>query len=62
MRMDKKAVGGSLRFIVLQGPGRAAVRGVDEAIVAATIEAFQDRGRPGSGGKAAGGTGPARPA
>ena len=29
MRMDKKAAAGQLRFIVLEGPGRAAVRGVD---------------------------------
>jgi len=61
MRMDKKAVGGSLRFIVLEGPGRAAVRPVDEAIVAATIEAFQGRGRPGSGGNDKGEPGRARP-
>jgi len=61
MRMDKKAVGGSLRFIVLEGPGRAAVRPVDEAIVAATIEAFQGRGRPGSGGNDEGEPGRARP-
>jgi len=62
MRMDKKAVGGSLRFVVLEGPGRAAVRHADEAIVAATIESFQDRGRPAGGGKDADRTGRARPA
>jgi 3-dehydroquinate synthase len=45
MRMDKKALGGSLRFVVLEGPGRAALRQVDESIVAATIDSFQDRGR-----------------
>ena len=39
MRMDKKAEAGEIRFIVLEGPGRAAVRGADAAVVAATIEA-----------------------
>jgi len=40
MRMDKKAEAGQLRFIVLEGPGKAVVRGADAALVAATIEAF----------------------
>ena len=40
MRMDKKAIAGALRFVVLEGPGRAAIRTVDEATAAATIEAF----------------------
>ncbi|MDQ6639115.1 MAG: 3-dehydroquinate synthase [Pseudomonadota bacterium] len=40
MRMDKKAEAGDLRFVVLDGPGRAAVRGAPEATVAATIAAF----------------------
>jgi 3-dehydroquinate synthase len=40
MQMDKKAEAGEIRFIVLEGPGRAAVRGADAAIVAATIAAF----------------------
>jgi len=40
MRMDKKAEAGQIRFIVLEGPGKAAVRGADAAVVAATIEAF----------------------
>ena len=40
MRMDKKAEAGEIRFIVLEGPGKAAVRGADAAAVAATIEAF----------------------
>ncbi len=31
MRMDKKAEAGHVRFIVLQGPGRAAVQGADAA-------------------------------
>jgi 3-dehydroquinate synthase len=40
MRMDKKAEAGQIRFIVLEAPGKAAVCVADEAIVAATIEAF----------------------
>jgi len=40
MRMDKKAEAGQIRFIVLQGPGKAAVRGADASVVSATIEAF----------------------
>jgi 3-dehydroquinate synthase len=40
MRMDKKAEAGEIRFIVLEAPGKAAVRGADAAVVAATIEAF----------------------
>ncbi|MEO5843204.1 MAG: 3-dehydroquinate synthase [Caldimonas sp.] len=40
MRMDKKAEAGEPRFIVLEGPGRAAVRGADPAAVAATLESF----------------------
>jgi 3-dehydroquinate synthase len=40
MRMDKKAAAGALRFVVLEGPGRATVRTVDPGVAAATIEAF----------------------
>ena len=40
MRMDKKAQGGKMRFVLLEGPGQAVLRGVDEALVAATIEHF----------------------
>jgi 3-dehydroquinate synthase len=40
MRMDKKAQGGQLRFVLLEGPGRAGVHAVDAAPVIATIEAF----------------------
>jgi 3-dehydroquinate synthase len=40
MRMDKKAVAGGLRLVLLEGRGRAAVRPVDEESVAATIESF----------------------
>jgi len=40
MRMDKKANAGALRFVVLEGPGRARLRTVDPATAAATVEAF----------------------
>jgi 3-dehydroquinate synthase len=40
MRMDKKAQAGAMRFVVLEGPGQAAVREVDAALVAETIERF----------------------
>ncbi len=40
MQVDKKAAGGKLRFVVLEGLGRAAVRsGIDEALVKASIDA-----------------------
>jgi 3-dehydroquinate synthase len=39
MRVDKKAEGGSIRFVVLEAPGRAAVRGATDEIVAEVIEA-----------------------
>ncbi|MGZ8259037.1 MAG: 3-dehydroquinate synthase [Caldimonas sp.] len=42
MRMDKKAAAGSLRFVVLEGPGRAARRTVDAGAAAATVEAFAE--------------------
>jgi 3-dehydroquinate synthase len=40
MRMDKKSSSGVLRFVVLEGPGRAALRSVEPAVAAATVEAF----------------------
>jgi len=40
MRLDKKATAGSLRFVVLEAPGRAALRTVDPALVEATIAEF----------------------
>ena len=40
MRRDKKAQSGQLRFVVIEGPGRAVVRAVDEAAVTATLESF----------------------
>ncbi|MCI4430327.1 MAG: 3-dehydroquinate synthase [Burkholderiales bacterium] len=39
MRMDKKAEGGAMRFVVLEGLGRAGVRAVPDQIVAEVIEA-----------------------
>jgi 3-dehydroquinate synthase len=40
MRMDKKAQSGQLRFVLLEGPGRAGVHAVDATPVIATIERF----------------------
>jgi 3-dehydroquinate synthase len=37
MRLDKKAEGGEIRFIVIEAPGRAGVRPVPDAIVAEVI-------------------------
>jgi 3-dehydroquinate synthase len=39
MRVDKKAEGGAIRFVVIEAPGRAAARGADDALVAAVIDA-----------------------
>jgi 3-dehydroquinate synthase len=44
MRLDKKAAAGALRFVVLEAPGRAAVRTVEPALVAATIAGFDGAG------------------
>jgi 3-dehydroquinate synthase len=38
MRVDKKAVRGEIRFVLIDGPGRAAVRAVPDAVVRAVIE------------------------
>ena len=38
MRVDKKAEGGEIRFIVLDGPGRAVLRTAPDALVARVIE------------------------
>jgi len=38
MRVDKKAEGGEIRFIVIDGPGRAAVRGATDAMVRGVID------------------------
>ena len=39
MRVDKKAEGGEIRFVVIAGPGRAAVRPAPDALVAEVIAA-----------------------
>jgi 3-dehydroquinate synthase len=39
MRLDKKAEGGEMRFVVIESPGRAAVRAVPDKLVADVIEA-----------------------
>ena len=39
MRVDKKAEGGALRFVLIEAPGRAGVHAADEALVAQVIEA-----------------------
>ena len=39
MRVDKKAEGGEIRFVVIDGPGRAAVRPAPDALVAEVIAA-----------------------
>ncbi len=41
MRLDKKAAAGALRFVVLEGPGRAVLRTVEPSVVAATIAQFR---------------------
>ena len=39
MRLDKKSQAGEIRFVLLDGPGRAVVRGAPDAHVARVIEA-----------------------
>jgi 3-dehydroquinate synthase len=39
MRVDKKAEGGAIRFVVIDAPGRAAVRAAPDALVAEVIDA-----------------------
>ena len=39
MRHDKKAEAGEIRFVVLEGLGRASVRPAPDALVTAVIEA-----------------------
>jgi 3-dehydroquinate synthase len=39
MRLDKKAVGGDIQFVVIDGPGRAAVQGAADALVRDVIDA-----------------------
>ena len=38
--MDKKAQGGQMRFVLLEGPGAAGLRAVEAARSTATIENF----------------------
>ena len=39
MRLDKKAEGGDIRFVLLDGPGRASVQAAPDALVAEVIRA-----------------------
>ncbi len=39
MRVDKKAEGGEIRFVVIEAPGRAGVRAAPDAMVEAVVEA-----------------------
>ncbi len=39
MRLDKKAEGGEMRFVVIESPGRAGVRAVPDKLVADVIDA-----------------------
>jgi 3-dehydroquinate synthase len=39
MRLDKKAVGGDIQFVVIDGPGKATVCGAPDALVREVIEA-----------------------
>jgi len=39
MRVDKKAEGGEIRFVLIDGPGQACVRGAPDALVRAVIDA-----------------------
>jgi 3-dehydroquinate synthase len=38
MRLDKKAQAGEIRFVLLDGPGRAVMKGVPDAVVASVLE------------------------
>ena len=39
MRVDKKALGGDIRFVLIDGPARASVRGAPDALVREVIDA-----------------------
>jgi 3-dehydroquinate synthase len=39
MRVDKKAQAGDIRFVLIDGPGRAVVRGAPDAMVADVLQA-----------------------
>ena len=38
MRLDKKSEAGEIKFVVIDGPGRAAVRGAPDALVREVID------------------------
>jgi len=38
MRVDKKAQAGTIRFVLIDGPGRACMRGAEDALVRAVID------------------------
>jgi len=38
MRVDKKAEAGTIRFVLIDGPGRACMRGAEDAVVRAVID------------------------
>jgi 3-dehydroquinate synthase len=38
MRLDKKAEGGEIRFVVIEAPGRATVRAAPDAVVGRVIQ------------------------
>lgn len=44
MRVDKKAEAGEIRFVLIDGPGRACVRGAPDALVRAVIDACCEAG------------------
>jgi 3-dehydroquinate synthase len=39
MRLDKKSEAGDIRFVVIDGPARAAVRGAPDALVREVVDA-----------------------
>jgi 3-dehydroquinate synthase len=39
MRVDKKAQAGDIRFVLIDGPGQAVVRGAPDALVAEVLQA-----------------------
>jgi 3-dehydroquinate synthase len=39
MRVDKKAEGGEMKFVLIDGPGKAVVRGAPDALVREVIDA-----------------------
>jgi 3-dehydroquinate synthase len=40
MRLDKKAEAGDIRFVLIDGPGQAAVRAAPDALAREVIEAL----------------------